>query len=234
MALDPVGFFKNLSPNLKKGLAALLVLVLVGATGFWYGRHSAPEKTIEVIDTTTKTKLEETTAQLTKLQQSYATLQQQKDKVVTETKVVHDRVVAADKDTKCDETFDRKTGKLIHRVCERSTHTTDTQHDEALAKLTQEKETLSTQVTTLSTENLTLKNKLQEAETHTHTEKTVINNVKDNWLVGGGAGLTLNSPGMTYGAQGAYRVIGPFWLGPSVSIGPSAKTLSLNLIMTLP
>lgn len=231
MALSPISWFQSLSPTLKKVLAGAVALLLALGAGYWYGRHSAPSKVIEVTDTTTTKKLQETEATLATVRQQYAELEKTKTKTKTKKVYVHDKVLTVDADTKCDETFDPATGHLAHRTCVKSKHVVDIEHSVQYLAVVNERETLKSKVSTLETENATLKQKLAEETTHTHTEKTTINNNKDRWMAGVGAGLTLNNPGMTYSAKGGYRLFGPFWLGAEVDTN---KTLQLNLMMTMP
>jgi hypothetical protein len=216
MPFDPKSYIQNLNPNVKKGLLALLVLILVGASGFWYGRQSAPEKVVIQVVEKEKVVEKEVKVEVVKW----------KTKTEKKTEYVRDQVTVADANTKCDETFDRETGKLVHRVCERTSHTDTSVSERRLAELTLLTETLQN----------TLTEKDKTIEKLKSTTTIVTNNVKDNWLLGLGVGVVYGVPGLDYSLQGAYRLVGPFWLGATIASDTTFKYKSgtIDIIMTLP
>lgn len=215
MAFDPIGWFNRIPNALKLAIGAVLCLSLVGAAGFWYGRHSAPEKIV----TKTETVIQEKIVTQVQVQEKVV----YKDRVVTKTQYVHDAVVSVDDDTKCDEKYDNTTGHLVERVCEKSHHTVDVEHDERYTSVVRERDELQTKVTNLTQQ--------VDKLTHSTTTTTVTNSTKDRWMVGLGGGLTLNSSALTWSAQGAFRLVGPFWIGGEIDTN---KSIRANLLLSLP
>jgi hypothetical protein len=201
---------------------------------FSAGRFSAPTKVTEttVTDRTTEEKLKKVESELATSKLEYASLKQEKDKVRVETKFVSQKVSNVDRDTKCDETFDRITGKLVHRLCEKTSHSNTSETVEKLAEVTKERDTLQTTNSTLTVENhrlLTVESTFSEHMKTVHTKVT--ENAKPNWRVGGFAlvepELTINLKAAEFGVTLERRL---FWdvYGGIVAI-PQAGLYGLSL-----
>jgi hypothetical protein len=221
----------NKTPSFVKwGVAALAGLALA----FTAGRYSAPTKVTEttVTDRTTEEKLKKVEAELATSKLEYASLKQQKDKVRVETKYISQKVTAADSNTKCSEDFDRLTGKLVHRVCERTSSSTSTTNETRLAEVTKERDSLQTVNSTLTTENsrlLTVESTFSEHMKTVHTKVT--ENAKPNWRVGGLAlvdpSLTIDLKEVEFGVTLERRIFWDVYVG--VAAIPQAKLYGLSL-----
>lgn len=221
----------NKTPSFVKwGVAAVAGLALA----FAGGRFSAPTKVTEttVVDHTIEAKLKQTESELATSRLEYASLKQEKDKVRVETKYVSQKVTAADSNTKCSEDFDRLTGKLVHRVCERTSSSTSTTNETRLAEVTKERDILQTTNSTLTTENHRLATVESTYAEHMKTVHTkVTENAKPNWRVGGFAlvepELTINLKAAEFGVTLERRL---FWdiYGGVVAI-PQAGLYGLSL-----
>jgi len=214
----------------KWGVAALVALGLA----FSAGRFSAPTKTTEttVVDQTVAAKLKQVESELATSKLEYASLKQEKDKVKVETKYIAQKVSSVDKNTKCDETFDRITGKLVHRLCEKTERQDSTETTEKLTNLTKERDTLLTTNSTLTTENhrlLTIESTYDEHMKSTHTKVT--ENAKPNWRIGGFAlvepELTVNLKAVEFGVVAERRLLWDIY-GGVVAI-PQAGLYGLSL-----
>jgi len=211
----------------------VLALIAIGLA-FSAGRFSAPTKVTEVtvVDKVTEEKLKKTESELATSRQEYASLKQQKDKVKVETKYIAQKVSSVDKNTKCAEDFDRVTGKLVHRVCEKTERQDSTETVTKLADVTKERDTLQTVNSTLTAENhrlLTVESTYSEHMKTVHTKVT--ENAKPNWRIGGFAlvepELTINLKAAEFGVTLERRL---FWdvYGGIVAI-PQAGLYGLSL-----
>jgi hypothetical protein len=232
MNLSPVKAVWNKTPSFVKwGLLVVLALVV----SFGAGRYSAPSKVTirEVVDVTTEQKLKEVTAERDSVKQQYALLQQEKQKVVTETKYVHDRVLTADANTKCEENFDRRTGHLVRRLCEQTTSVTDVETTTKLANVTSERDTLKLEVSSLTTEKERLAQVERDFIEHKRTEreKTVTTEARPGWRIGASALLepstTLELKDVEFGVTVERRLFGELYLGAQAI--PQANLYGLTL-----
>jgi hypothetical protein len=217
-------------PFVKWGILALIALALA----FSAGRFSGPTKVTEVtvVDKVTEEKLKKAESELATSRLEYASLKQQKDKVKVETKYVAQKVSSVDSNTKCDETFDRVTGKLTHRLCEKVIHSDNSETVTKLADVTKERDSLQTVNSTLTTENhrlLTVESSFAEHMKTTHTKVT--ENAKPNWRAGGlvlvEPSMTINLSDVQFGVTFERRLFWDVYAG--IAAVPQAKLYGLSL-----
>jgi hypothetical protein len=168
--------------------AAAAVLALAGA--FYVGRATKPAevqyKTEWLMHSETKS---------TEQSQS-----KQAQKVVYR----NQKTSAVDQDTKCSEDFDRQTGKLIHRTCEKTSH--------SVAQVNQQGRATSTTDTTTSKTTETKQD--QQSSTTSVTKYDV-----SNWNLSLGAYLDLSDivhgqlSKPTLHLELDRKLIGPLWAG---------------------
>jgi hypothetical protein len=145
----------------------LVLVAIVGALAFAGGRFSGPAKVIDHTVTETVVKVVEV--------EKKVEVVQWKDREVI--KYVNQATLAMDKDTDCDEKFDRVTGKLIERHCR------VTDHENSSNSASGSTNTTNTGGSTSTTDHSTT----TTGTTHTDTTHTVINDTKPNWHLGVGA-----------------------------------------------
>jgi uncharacterized protein YbcC (UPF0753/DUF2309 family) len=189
---------------------ALLAILLIGGS-FAAGRYSAPEKVkVEIVE---REKIVE--------KEKIVEVVKWKTKTVKKTEFVRDQTIVADANTKCDETFDRETGKLTHRLCERVTHTDTSVSERRISELTLLSETLKNKVT----EQETTIEKLKSTKTET-TYAT-----KPNWHLGAMAlvepSTTINLNTIQYGVTVERRIVWDLYGG--VTAIPQAGLYGLSL-----